>query len=78
MWTEAVIVGIVIGLVQAIKKTNIIADRFIPLVSVIIGLLITFVSNITGGQVEWVQYGLMFGLMAAGLFDVGNKTVLGK
>jgi hypothetical protein len=84
---DIIIIGIpasllLIGLVQLAKKY--ILDRWIPLVSVILGLIIGVLAallNLTGGWYQILEYaikGIVLGLASCGLWDVSKKSVLDK
>lgn len=64
-----------IALVGVVRSTFSVPDRFIPLTSVVLGagagLLLVGVSAV--GAVV----GILIGLSASGLYDLGKKTVLG-
>lgn len=71
-----VIVPIIVGLVQAIKMTAI-PERYSPVISILVGVLIAFV---TGQGDPWghsVLAGLIYGLSASGLYS-GTKALLSK
>lgn len=65
---------LVIGVVAVLRATFNLPDRFMPLCSTLVGvgagLLVVGVSAV-GGVV-----GVIIGLSASGLYDVGKKTVL--
>jgi len=68
-----ILVGLTIGLVEAIKmfKTP---TKFLPIFAVIIGIILSTTSNISGGLVMNIFTGLGIGLASCGLFDLGDKT----
>lgn len=68
----AVCVPITIGLVQAIKGLGL-ADRYIPLFSIAIGVALSFLG--TAPLQETVLQGLAIGLSACGLFSATKKVV---
>lgn len=71
--TMAVLVGLIIALNQLVKQY--IPAKFIPLVSVVLGLVAgLFVLPYEGGMVTGVVNGLAMGLSACGLFDLVKKT----
>jgi hypothetical protein len=84
---DIIIIGIpasllLIALVQLAKRY--IVDRWIPLLSVILGALIGIASaliDLQGGGYQILEYaikGIVLGLTSAGLYDVGKKTILDK
>lgn len=71
----AVVVGIIMAVNQLVKQY--IPTKFIPLVSVALGLVAgLFVIPYDGGTVTGVVNGLAMGLSACGLFDLVKKTVI--
>lgn len=77
---QGALVALTISLVQIIKKIDFINERFLPLASLLIGFALHAIYGIYAGMpaVEIIFYGLMVGTAAAGTFDLGKKTVLGK
>jgi hypothetical protein len=75
--TSAWVTPAILGIVQVIKLSlPKLDERYMPVVSVITGIvmgMITIGFSILGGFV-----GLLLGLSAAGLWDVGKKSVAGK
>ena len=61
---------------QALK--TVVANRYIPLVAILIGVIIAFVSYMGNITVDNVLMGILYGASAAGLYDFGKQTVLGK
>ena len=72
-----ILVGLTTGLVQVIKKFKI-PTRFVPIISIIIGVILATTSNIAGELVLNLFTGLGVGLASCGLFDFGKKTIAGK
>jgi hypothetical protein len=70
------IVPIILGIVQAIKMTKV-PDKYAPVISVVVGVLLAFVTS--GGE-TWGHStiaGVIYGLSASGLYS-GAKTVTGR
>jgi len=74
--TLVVLVALTIGLVEVIKRINIIQERFLPAISLIMGSIL-YVS-LNGISVKTLIIGIAIGLSSSGLFDIGKKTILGK
>jgi hypothetical protein len=71
-----VVVPIIIALVQAIKLTGFIDQKYSPLISLGIGIIISFLANHdTGDMSLTILSGVMYGLMASGLYS-GVKTTM--
>lgn len=71
-----VVVPIIIALVQAIKLTGYINQKYFPLVSLAIGIIISFLANHdTGDMSLTVLSGVMYGLMASGLYSQVKTTM---
>lgn len=73
MITETILVAIIIGLVQIFKGMNIVQTKYFPLVSISIAYLVTFFGS---PVIDFTQFGgltgLVYGLGASGLFDLGT------
>lgn len=68
-------VPIIIAIVQVIKQTRYIEDRFIPIVSLFCGIL--FYAIFSGIDTTSIYEGLIAGLTASGLYS-GVKTTIKK
>lgn len=66
----ATLSAVTLALVQIFKQTNILADRFIPLLSLVIGTVLGLTFNL-GLQSVFV------GLVASGFWS-GTRTVINK
>ena len=75
--TIAVLTAVTTGIVQAIKTLGI-SSRFLPLVSIVVGFGLTLIATRFVLTPENIIGGIGVGLAAAGLFDFGKKTILGK
>ena len=77
---QGVLVALTIAMMQIIKEGKFINERFLPLASLLLGLLLNGLLGLSSGMpiTETIFYGLMIGTAAAGTFDFGKKTVLGK
>lgn len=77
--TFALLMGITIGITEAIKKLNI-NKQIIPFVAMNIGILVMFIGgeliNIVGWR-EKIILGLFLGLSAMGLYS-GVKATIGE
>jgi hypothetical protein len=69
---EILIVPLITGLIEAIKRTKVLPPRFLPLLSAILGLGAGLV--IVSLSVEGAITGLAYGLAATGLYE-GVKHV---
>lgn len=68
-------VPIIIALVQAIKMTNFVSDKFAPLVSIVVGIMIAFIADHDSVDLSnTILSGVMFGLMASGLYSGISTT----
>lgn len=76
MLEEVVIIAIVIGITQVAKQLGM-PNRFSPVLAIICGIGIAFVATM-GGFWEVVLQGVIVGLTAAGLWDLGKVSILGK
>lgn len=66
MITEAIAIGITAGIVQAIKTTEIVPSRFLPLLSLLVGVTITYGFEQVPAS---ILQGLLVGLAASGLYS---------
>lgn len=76
--SAAWIVPVITGLVQVIRVAsgNAIYERFLPLVSLVIGVILGGLT--IGWSVLGILAGLIFGLSASGFYDLGKKTIAGQ
>lgn len=68
--------AIVAGLTQVIKKTTAISDRFVPVLAIGIGVLLTVA--VFAFTVPAVIGGIILGLTSIGSYEVIKTTVAGK
>jgi len=73
--TFGVLTAITISLVQILKSFKIDA-RINPVFAILIGIGLCALAGIAFPQLIFA--GLVMGLTASGLYDVGSKTILGK
>jgi hypothetical protein len=74
--SSLVVVPVIIAVVQAIKLTGWLNDKFAPIVSIGIGIIIGFIANHDSGDLSnTILGGVVFGLMASGLYS-GVKTTM--
>ncbi len=76
MLEEAVILAIVVGLTEVIKKIGL-EKRWVPVAAIVMGIGIAIIANL-GGVWDTVLQGLMMGLTAVGAYEFGKTTVMGK
>ncbi len=70
------LVPVIVGLVQAIKMANYFADRYFPLISIGLGIGLSFIfPSISIGFT--ILVGIVIGLMASGLYSGVKTTVQG-
>lgn len=76
MTNAIVIVPIIIALTQAVKMIPQVKDYYSPLISIALGVLISFLSSHDSGDLSaTVLSGAIYGLMASGLYS-GVKTTM--
>jgi hypothetical protein len=74
--SSLVVVPIIIAVVQAIKLTGWVPDKFAPIVSIAIGIIIGFIANHNLADISAnLLSGVMYGLMASGLYS-GVKVTM--
>lgn len=64
----ALLIAVVIALTEVVKNTTKVSIRYVPLISLILGV-ISGVLYLDGDLKETVLYGIIVGLSASGLFD---------
>lgn len=68
-----ILIPILVGLLQAIKQAAFINDKFVPIISIVLGVVLGIVF--TGFEIkEGIIAGLFIGLSAVGLFS-GSTNV---
>lgn len=72
--TSAVGIGITVGIVQAIKKAGL-ASKWLPLVSIGVGVVYGAIASVTAGFSVWV--GVLWGLLISTMGSTGYDTVKG-
>jgi di/tricarboxylate transporter len=71
-----VIVPIVIAIVQAIKLTQLIPDHYSPLLAILVGIIIGWLSDHDNADLTvTLLSGAVYGLMASGLYSGIVTTV---
>lgn len=68
----SVVVGLVAGLIEAIKRAGM-PGKVLPFLSVALGVGAMYLTKFSPNHAEMVMYGLMVGLGAVGLFEVGKQ-----
>ncbi|MGG1595550.1 holin [Terribacillus saccharophilus] len=71
---------IVLALVQLVKKTTPVNNRYLPLISLLVGMVVGFISEpfTPLDTVLRLWAGGFAGLAGAGLFSLGKKTIAKK
>lgn len=75
------VVGLFVGIiVEVVKRTETVTKRYLPLVSVIIGMITGFVLAIAFNQdvATYVAAGFIGGAVASGVYDLLNKSIGGN
>ena len=67
---EIAIVPIVTGLVQAIKMAGV-PSKYAPSLAVVLGVLSTYIVGVDSA----LLMGVVYGLTAAGLYDIGKSVI---
>lgn len=70
------LVVVIIAVVEAVKRSNVISNRFIPLVAVVLGVA----GALYFGGVSWlaVAAGVFTSLASSGLYSSFKRTILNK
>lgn len=78
---DLIFVGIVLGIVQAVKSAFGLSKRVIPLTAIIVSLVVVLIATFLDSAVlnwEVIQNALIAGLSAVGLWETTKTSVLGK
>ena len=75
--TFSVLTAIVIGLTEAGKQLGL-PKKYTPVLAVLLGVLFTIGLALFEITTQIVLTGVVIGLSACGLYDLGKKTILGK
>jgi len=73
----SVIIALVIGLTEVAKRALKLPKKFIPLTSLIIGLIVSLICAFDGIVSSVILSGIIAGLSAVGLYS-GVKNTIGK
>ncbi len=76
LYSFVVLVAITIGVSEVIKRAFRLDARFIPLVALVVGFILTLVGSLTDITTLTILTGLAVGLSSCGLFD--QKKLLNK
>lgn len=71
------IIALLVGINEAIKRAFKLDPRYIPLISIVLGALAVCVTS-AGFTAVGIVTGMLGGLAAVGLYDFGKKTILNK
>jgi len=75
LFLASAIVAVTNGIVQAIKQTRLVPSRFLPLVAIFVGLILGSTATfINISFVERLWAGMISGLAATGLFELGKNV----
>ncbi len=69
-------IALVTGITQALKMAVKIPSRFVPLISIVLGLALISLGNVS--LQDTIITGIVVGLSASGLYQVGKKTIMDK
>ena len=66
--TDVIVVAVIMGLVELVKRLDWLPAKFLPLLSLILGIVAGIVY-FEGAIENKVMFGIILGLSAAGLYD---------
>lgn len=77
--TMSIIVAMVIGLSEAIKRATGLNPKFVPVLDLLLGVALMYLYSFMEGLASpyIVFYGLVAGLTACGLFSAGKNVLEG-
>jgi len=73
METITIAVAMTVGLTEVVKRTNILSERYTPLVSLFIGVAVTLL--LTSLDLSTIPLGIIAGLSASGLWSGVKHTI---
>lgn len=74
-------VGVFSGIaVEVLKRTEVVSKRYLPVASIVIGMMVGFVLSVAFYQdtATFVAAGFIGGAVASGVYDLATKTIGGK
>ena len=75
-YAGAAFIPVIVGIVEVLKRIGL-KDRFAPITSIIIGIVLGILYGNEGDIKKGVLQGVYFGLAATGLYS-GTKNVVGE
>ena len=75
--TTEILIFLTIGVVEVIKRSKKIKNRYLPLIALIIGIGLSFIASLMGDYGQTLLIGAMIGLSSIGLYS-GQKAIRGK
>lgn len=69
---QTVLVALIIGLVEVVKRAGLIGTQYAPLLALVIGVGLSLTSGLT---VDNAIAGIIAALISSGLYDVGKKGI---
>ena len=73
-YEPAIVIAIIVALGEVLKGLKV-PSKFLPFINIIFGIGIAFALSYNGEIVSTVFEGLVYGLSASGLYDVGLKPM---
>ena len=70
---QILLAALLTGLIEVIKRTGTVSEKYLPLAAIVIGVVLAIVGN--GMNVESVIIGLTVGLISQGLFDSTKSSI---
>jgi len=72
----AYLIPLVVGLVEVIKRATGLNSKYAPLLSLVLGLLLSGISGFFSTIGELVLSGIIVGLSSSGLYDAVGKPAI--
>jgi len=72
----AYFIPIIVGLVEVIKRVTGVDSKFAPLLSIILGILLSWAGTFYGTATEFLFTGIIAGLSASGLYDTAGRPII--
>lgn len=81
LMNNAVLVAVILapittGIIEVVKQTTGVSDKYLPLLSLVAGILVAVLIALGTGQdiVQYILVGVIGGLSASGLYDQSKIT----
>lgn len=78
MFEIAIVIAVVVALTEFVKRIDVVPAKYLPAISLVLGILAGIFYVDVPALSEKVMFGLMIGLSASGLFDQSKIVKKGE